>query len=566
MKVSHDIVIIGSGLAGLRSAIAAAEKDDKLSIAIVSKTYLIRCHSVCAEGGINTVLRETDAYDEHMRDTIKGSDFIADQPAVEFFVKEVPNEILRLDNWGCPWSREDNGKIAQRILGGHSSGRTVFAADRTGFHITHTLYERLLMYPNVEKYEEYFVTNLVVEDGVVNGISAINIKTGELVFFEAKAVILATGGAGRLYGFTSCSHIVTGDGMALAYRSGVPLKDMEFVQFHPTGLVPAGGVLISEACRGEGGYLKNKFGKRFMEKYAPEKMELAPRDIVSRAIWMEILEGRGFDSDYGPYVELDLTHLGEDKIKERLPMIRESAIKFAGVDPVEEPIPVRPTVHYFMGGIHTNMYSETTIKGLYSAGECACVSIHGANRLGGNALAECLVFGRFAGERSAEYALNTKERRISEEFKEKEEKRIYDEILGKSGDESPYTIKKELNETMEKYFWIFRTGDEMLDGIKKIRELRERYRNVEINDKSMIFNTDLISVFEIDYMLDLAEVVAIGALKRTESRGAHYRLDYPKRDDENWLKHTLAYYTPEGPKFDYIPVTITKWEPIERKY
>lgn len=566
MKVYHDIVVVGSGLAGLRAAIAAAEKNRNLSVAIVSKTYLIRCHSVCAEGGINTVLRETDEFDTHAWDTVKGSDFLADQDAVEFFVREVPTEILRLNSWGCPWSRDDSGKIAQRILGGHSSGRTVFAADRTGFHITHTLYERLLTYPNVDKYEEYFVTNLVVEDDTVKGIAAIELKTGELVFFEAKAVILATGGAGRLYGFTSCSHIVTGDGTALAYRAGVPLKDMEFVQFHPTGLVPAGGVLISEACRGEGGYLLNKNGERFMEKYAPEKMELAPRDIVARAIWTEILEGRGFDSDYGPYVALDLTHLGEDRIKERLPLIREASIKFAGIDPVEEPIPVRPTVHYFMGGIHTNSRSETPIKGLYAAGECACVSIHGANRLGGNALAECLVFGRVAGELAAEYALNAKQGKISAEFRQKEEKRIFDDLLGKSGDESPYQIKKELNETMENYFWIFREGDGMLKGVKKIQELKERYKNVEINDKSRDFNTDLTSAIEIGYMLDLAEVVAVGALKRQESRGAHYRLDYPKRDDENWLKHTLAYYTPEGPKFDYKPVSITKWEPVERKY
>ena len=566
MKVYHDIVVVGSGLAGLRAAIAAAEKNRNLSVAIVSKTYLIRCHSVCAEGGINTVLRETDEFDTHAWDTVKGSDFLADQDAVEFFVREVPTEILRLNSWGCPWSRDDSGKIAQRILGGHSSGRTVFAADRTGFHITHTLYERLLTYPNVDKYEEYFVTNLVVEDDTVKGIAAIELKTGELVFFEAKAVILATGGAGRLYGFTSCSHIVTGDGTVLAYRAGVPLKDMEFVQFHPTGLVPAGGVLISEACRGEGGYLLNKNGERFMEKYAPEKMELAPRDIVARAIWTEILEGRGFDSDYGPYVALDLTHLGEDRIKERLPLIREASIKFAGIDPVEEPIPVRPTVHYFMGGIHTNSRSETPIKGLYAAGECACVSIHGANRLGGNALAECLVFGRVAGELAAEYALNAKQGKISAEFRQKEEKRIFDDLLGKSGDESPYQIKKELNETMENYFWIFREGDGMLKGVKKIQELKERYKNVEINDKSRDFNTDLTSAIEIGYMLDLAEVVAIGALKRQESRGAHYRLDYPKRDDENWLKHTLAYYTPEGPKFDYKPVSITKWEPVERKY
>ena len=389
---------------------------------------------------------------------------------------------------------------------------------------------------------------------------------GELVFFEAKAVIIATGGAGRLYSFTSCSHIVTGDGMALAYKCGVPLKDMEFIQFHPTGLVPAGGILISEACRGEGGYLRNKDGERFMSKYAPEKMELAPRDVVARAMWREILEGRGFESEYGPYIALDLTHLGEEKINERLPMIREASIKFAGIDPVEEPIPVRPTVHYTMGGIHTNAFCETSIEGLYVAGETACVSIHGANRLGGNALAECLVFGRVAGERAAEYALKVGEKHIPSSFMKEEESRIYDGLLGKSGDESPYQLKKELNETMDKNLWIFRNENELKEAVKKIKELKERYGNIEIVDKSRGFNTDLVSTIEIGYMLDLAEVVAIGALLRTESRGAHYRLDYPERDDKNWLKHTLAYYTPDGPKFDYIPVKITKWQPVERKY
>ncbi len=566
MKVQYDIVIIGSGIAGLRAAIAAAEKSNKLSIAIVSKTYLLRCHSVCAEGGINTVLREGDSFDVHAWDTIKGSDFLADQDAVEFFVKEVPTEILRLDNWGCPWSRKEDGKIAQRTLGGHSTGRTVFAADRTGFHITHTLYERLLTYDNIERYDEYFVTDIIIEEDEVKGVAAIDLKTGELTFFKAKAVVIATGGAGRMYGFTSCSYTVTGDGIALAYYSGVPLKDMEFVQFHPTGLVPAGGVLISEACRGEGGYLLNKHGERFMKKYAPEKMELAPRDVVSRAIWTEILEGNGFDSENGPYVALDLRHLGEEKINERLPMIRETSIKFANIDPVEEPIPVRPTVHYIMGGIHVNRFCESPIRGLYAAGEAACVSIHGANRLGGNALAECLVFGRVAGERAAEYALNTGQKHISDSVAKSIESKIFDDLLGKSGDENPYKLRKELNETMDKYVGVFRDESGLKVAIKKIKELKERYRNVEIHDKSRSFNTNLVSTMETGFLIDLAEVVATAALLRTESRGAHYRIDYPKRDDVNWLKHTLAYYTPDGPRFDYIPVVITRWQPTERKY
>ena len=564
-RIQHDITIIGTGIAGMRAAIAAAEKSKDLSIALISKTYPIRCHSVCAEGGINVALRADDSFEAHAWDTVKGSDFLADQDAVEFFVREIPKEILRLDNWGCPWSRNADGKIAQRILGGHAVNRTVFAADRTGFHIVHTLYERSLRYPNIQKYNEFFVTSLIVENGEIKGLTAINLKNGELTLFKTKVVILATGGAGRIYAFTSCSHIVTGDGMALAYRAGVPLTDMEFIQFHPTGLVPAGGILISEACRGEGGYLLNKNGEKFMKRYAPDLMELAPRDIVSRAIMREILEGRGFEGEFGDYVLLDLTHLGENKIKERLPLIREASIKFAGIDPVSEPIPVRPTVHYTMGGVYARFggLTQTPVKGLFAAGEVACISIHGANRLGGNALAECLVFGKVAGERAAEYAgrrsmpLNLKAAYLEEE------KRL--SLFGE-GDESAYKIKKELNAAMERHFGVFREEKNMREGIKKIKELKDRYSKVSIEDKSKAFNTDLTFAIEVGYMLDLAEVVAIGALKRKESRGAHYRLDYPKRDDSNWLKHTLAYYTKGGPRFDYLPVTITKWEPVERKY
>jgi len=511
------------------------------------------------------VLREGDSFDLHAWDTVKGSDFLADQDAVEFFVREMPKEILRLDNWGCPWSRTEEGLIAQRAFGGHSFNRTIFAADRTGFHEVHTLYERMLMYPNVIRYDEYFLTSLVIEDNRIKGLTAIELRTGDLILFEAKAVILATGGAGRLYGFTTYSHTVTGDGMAVAYRAGVPLKDMEFVQFHPTGLVPS-GILMTEACRGEGGYLRNKNGERFMERYAAEKMELAPRDVVARAMWKEILEGRGIESEHGPYIALDLTHLGEEKINERLPLIRDAAIKFVGVDPVEEPIPVRPVSHYTMGGIHTNVNCESSVKGLYAAGEAGCVSIHGANRLGSNSTAECLVFGRVAGERAAEYALSVDYSHVSGEVYKEEESRIFDEILGRSGDENPYQLKKELNETMDKNLWIFRTEDELKEAVKKIKELKDRFNNIEVVDKSKGFNTDLVYAFEVGYMLDLAEIVAIGALNRTESRGAHYRLDYPNRDDEDWLKHTLAYYTPDGPRFEYIPVTITKWKPVERTY
>ena len=565
--IKHDIVIIGAGLAGLRAAIASAEKSRDVSIAIIAKTYPIRCHSVCAEGGTAAVLREDegDNFDLHAWDTIKGSDFLADQDAVEFFVREIPKEIFRLDNWGCPWSRREDGKIAQRAFGGMSFNRTVFAADRTGFHEVHTLYERCLMYPNITRYDEYFVTNIFIEDNSIKGISAINLRNGEMTFFNAKAVILATGGAGRLYGFTTYSHQVTGDGLAIAYRAGVALKDMEFVQFHPTGLIPS-GILMTEACRSEGGYLRNRDGERFMKRYAPEKMELAPRDVVSRAMWTEIIEGRGIDGPYGSYIALDLTHLGEEKINERLPLIREAARKFSGIDPVDEPIPVKPVAHYTMGGLHTNMFTETTVKGLYAAGEVSAVSIHGANRLGSNSTAECLVFGRVAGEKAVEYVQGKSFAEITKEERLAEEKRVFDEFLGRSGDENPYEIKKALNEVMDRYFWIFRNGDEMKEGIKRIQELKRKYENIEISDKSRGFNTQLIHAMEIGFMLDLAEVVAFGAYAREESRGAHYRLDYPKRDDERWLKHTLAHFTPKGPKLDYIPVTITKWQPVERKY
>jgi len=565
LKIEHDVLIVGTGIAGMRAAIAAAEKSSRLSIATLSKAYPIRCHSVCAEGGTAAVLREGDSFDLHAWDTVKGSDFLGDQDAIEFFVREVPKEILRLDDWGCPWSRNDDGTIAQRPFGGHSFNRASFAKDRTGFHEVHTLYEKMLTYENITRYSEFFVTSLVVENGGVKGVMAIELETGDLVAIEAKAVVFATGGAGRLYGFTTYGHQVTGDGLAIAYRAGIPLKDMEFFQFHPTGLIPS-GILMTEGCRGEGGYLLNRDGERFMKKYAAEKMELAPRDIVSRAMWTEIMEGRGLESEYGPYIALDLRHLGEEKINNRLPLIRDASIKFAGVDPVEEPIPVRPVAHYTMGGIHTNVNCETPVRGFYAAGECACVSIHGANRLGCNSTAECLVFGRVAGEKAAEYALNAGKNQISDRLIEKEESRIYDKLLGKSGDESVYRLKEELNGTMDKNMWIFREENGLKEAVKKIRELKERYKNIEINDKSKKFNTDLISAIEIGYMLDLAEVVAMGALLRRESRGAHYRLDYPKRDDNNWLKHTLAYYTPDGPKFDYIPVTITKWQPVERKY
>ncbi|MEM3464268.1 MAG: FAD-binding protein, partial [Candidatus Bathyarchaeia archaeon] len=450
-------------------------------------------------------------------------------------------------------------------FGGHTYPRACFAADMTGFHEMHTLYGKATTYDNVKFYDEWFVTSLIVEDDAVVGLTAIELKTGEMHAFKAKAVVMATGGHERIYEFTTFSHTTTGDGMAMAYRAGAPLEDMEFVQFHPTGLVPS-GVLITEGARGEGGYLYNALGERFMKRYAPEKMELAPRDVVSRAEQTEILEGRAFQGPYGPYIALDLRHLGEEKINERLPLIRDVAIKLAGVDPVKEPIPIRPAAHYSMGGIRANIRTETPIRGLYAAGECSCLSLHGANRLGTNSTAECLVFGAVAGEEAAKYAMSASFHEFPEGKALAEEKRVFDGILGSEGSERVPQLRDEMRRLMNTKVWIFRTGEELKSALKEIRALKERFKHIKVEDKGKTFNTGLTAALQLDFMLDLAEVTIISALARTESRGAHSRLDYPNRDDEKWLVHTLAYYTVDGPRLDYIPVTITKWQPAARKY
>ena len=563
--LTHDIVIVGAGIAGLRAAIAAAETSDKLDIAVVSKVYSVRSHSVCAQGGTAAVMREGDSYDLHAWDTVKGADFLADQDVVEFFVRKAPEEIVLLEHWGCPWSRTEDGKINQRPFGGHSFPRACFAADMTGFHEMHTLYGKAKEFDNITFHDEWFVTSLIIEGGAVAGLTAIQLKTGKMHGIRAKAVVMATGGYARIYEFTTFSHTATGDGMAMAYRAGVPLKDMEFIQFHPTGLVPS-GILITGGARGEGGYLINAKGERFMKRYAPEKMELAPRDIVSRAETTEIMEGRGIEGPYGPYIALDLRHLGEEKINERLPLIRDVAIKLSGVDPVEEPIPIRPAAHYSMGGIHANIRTETPVAGLYAAGECACHNVHGANRLGTNSTSDCLVFGAVAGEQAAKHALSNGFRELSQDKLLAEEKRVFDEILGSEGDERVPVIRAEMRRVMSENVWVFRTGDKLQTALKEIRALKQRFKNIRVEDKGKPFNTGLVEALQLDFTLDLAEVTIASALARTESRGAHTRRDYPKRDDENWLKHTLAYYTREGPRLEYIPVTITKWHPTARKY
>jgi succinate dehydrogenase / fumarate reductase flavoprotein subunit len=564
-RLTHDVVIVGAGLAGLRAAVAAAEFSSKIDVAVISKVYPVRSHSVCAQGGTAAVLREGDSYDLHAWDTVKGSDFLADQDVVEFFVKQAPREIVTLEHWGCPWSRTDDGKINQRPFGGHSFPRACFAADMTGFHEMHTLYGKATTYSNITFYDEWFVTSLIVEDKIAAGLTAINLKTGKMNAFRTKAIIMATGGYARIYEFTTFSHTATGDGMAIAYRAGVPLKDMEFIQFHPTGLVPS-GILITGGARGEGGYLINAKGERFMKRYAPEKMELAPRDIVSRAETTEIQEGRGLEGPYGPYIALDLRHLGEEKINERLPLIRDVAIKLSGVDPVKEPIPIRPAAHYSMGGIHANIRTETPVSGFYAAGECSCLNVHGANRLGTNSTTDCLVFGAVAGEEAAKYALSNGFREISREKILAEERRVFDEILGSEGDERVPAIRDEMRRIMSEKVWIYRRGDELESALKELRRLKERFKKIRVEDKGRTFNTGLVAALQLDFTLDLAEVTIASALARTESRGAHSRSDYPKRDDENWLKHTLAYYTREGPRLEYIPVTITRWPPAARAY
>jgi succinate dehydrogenase / fumarate reductase flavoprotein subunit len=563
-KHSHDVIIVGAGLAGLRAAVAAAETSSELDIAVLSKHHPLRSHSVCAQGGTGAVMREKDSLDLHAFDTVKGADYLADQDVAQLFVERAPKEIVLIEHWGCPWSRTSDGKIDQRAFGGHSFARACFAADMTGFLEMQAIYGKAVSYKNVRFYDEWFVTSLIVEGGTAKGLTAIEMATGEMHVFAARSIIMATGGHERIYEFTTFSHTTTGDGMAMAYRAGAPLEDMEFVQFHPTGLVPP-GVLITEGARGEGGYLLNANGERFMKRYAPEKMELAPRDVVSRAEQTEILEGRGLQGPFGPYIALDLRHLGEEKINERLPLIKDVAIKLGGVDPVKETIPIRPAAHYSMGGIRANIKTETPISGLYAAGECSCISVHGANRLGTNSTAECLVFGAIAGEQAAKHALSSGLHEIGQEKLSMEENRV-SAIAASEGDEKVSKIRDEMRRIMNEKVWIYRRGDQLEAALKEIGALKKRFRKIRVDDKGKSFNTALLNALQLDFMLDLTEVTIVSALARKESRGAHSRTDYPKRDDQNWLKHTFAYCTADGPRLEYGPVTITKWQPAARTY
>jgi len=562
----HDIVVVGGGLASMRAAVEAGRYAD---VAIVSQTHPLRSHSGAAQGGINAPLAnhpksKDDNPEKHAFDTTKGSDYLADQDAVEIFTRDAPERIYELEHWGCPFSRFEDGRIAQRPFGGAGYPRTCYAADRTGHVILHTLFEQCVK-NNVKLYLDRQVIDLAVEDGHVKGALAVNLLEGALEGYQAKAVIFGTGGLGRLYARTTNGLTTTGLGMAIAYWNNIPLKDMEFVQFHPTGLFGA-NVLMTEGARGEGGTLLNNQGERFMKKYAPEKMELGPRDIVARSIWTEIEEGRGFE---GGYVQLDLRHLGKEKILERLPSIREIAMDFAGVDPIEEPVPIVPTQHYIMGGIDTNKDSATILPGMYAAGECACVSVHGANRLGGNSLLGTIVFGQRSGKAASAYANSLGDipdatglfEGVAQKWNDK-----FDGWFSNENGENPMDIRIELGEIMEKAAFIFRNEKDMSEALPKIKALRKRFKNISLKTRTKKYNIRLIRTIDLEGMLDLGEVIVAGALARKESRGSHYRRDHKKRDDENWLKHTMALPSADGVKLSYKPVTITKWQPMERKY
>ena len=568
--ITHDVLIFGTGLAGLRAAAEIARKSkDTINMGLVSKVQIQRPHSVCAEGGSAAVLREDegDSLDLHAWDTIKGSDFLADQDVVDRFVEMAPKEIKLLDHWGIPWSRFPDGRIQQRPFGGHSFNRCTMAQDKTGFFEVQTLYDTLLQYRNFSRYDEFFATSIIEENGEFSALTGINMASGKFVVLRAKALLIATGGLGTLYGFTTYSQTVSGDGQAIAFRAGLHLEDPEFLQFHPTGLVPS-GILMTEACRGEGGYLRNAKGERLMEKYAPAKMELAPRDIVSRSEMTEILEGRGFADPGGlDYVHLDLTHLGADKINHRLPLIREVCMKFIALDPILEPIPVRPVAHYSMGGVEGDINGATSMRGVWVAGEVACHSLHGGNRLGANSTSECLVWGGITGNEIFNYLKSGPALpRLSQDRVDAEANRIYVDLLWNKGDENQYEIKRELREAMDRYVGVFRTGEKLAEGLKKVRELKARFSKITIADKNLVYNTNLINALEIENLLDLAEALVLAALMREESRGGHSRTDFKTRDDEKWLKHTLVSYSKEGPKLSYKPVTITKWKPVERTY
>jgi fumarate reductase flavoprotein subunit len=579
-SIHADIVIVGAGGAGLRAAIAIAEADPSLDVALISKVYPMRSHTCAAEGGAAGVKGADDSLEMHFNDTVSGGDWLCDQEVVEHFVSQAPLELVQLEHWGCPWSREDDGSVAVRPFGGMKKKRTWYAADKSGFHILHTLFQTSLQFPSIRRFDEYFALELLHKDGICRGVVAMEMRSGRFFRFQAPSVILATGGAGQVFPFTTNGAIKTGDGMAMAYRAGVPLKDMEFVQYHPTGL-PGTGILLTEGCRGEGGILVNKDGYRYLQDYGmgPETpigepvlktMELGPRDRLSQAFWHEHKKGNTVETPWGYCVLLDMRHLGEKKINERLPLVRELAASYVGHDPVTDPVPVRPVIHFMMGGIDTNINGESQMPGLFAIGETSCSGLHGANRLGSNSLTELLVAGKRAAQRAVSYARETGNNGEDPAIASQAENVVAGvrELLTRSGGgETIAGVRREMRETLEEGAGIYREEDSTRSACEKIAELNERYRGIEVNDKSNVFNTDLQQALELRNLLDIAETVTEASLERRESRGAHQRLDYTERDDENFLRHSLAYQRRgERPRIEWLDVTITRSKPGVRDY
>jgi len=567
-SLDYDLIIVGSGLAGLRGAIQAARRNSKIRIGVISKVQVMRSHSVSAEGGTAAVLfpEDGDSLESHIYDTVKGSDFLADQDAAERLCKEMPDEIYQLEHWGMPWSRREDGKLGQRAFGGYSFPRATYASDKVGFFEMQTLYDTCQKFDNIEFLNEWFVTSIIHNEKKFAGITAIELSNGNFHVIKGKALIIATGGAGRIYSFSTYGYSSTPDGIDMAYRAGLALKDMEFVQFHPTGIMPS-GILITEGARGEGAYLLNKDGDRFMKKYASKLMELAPRDIVSRSIMTEIKEGRGFKHETGvDCMNLDLRHVGDKIIKQKLGGIREISLKFSGVDPAKDLLDIRPVCHYMMGGIHTDINGASELQGVWAAGEAACVSIHGSNRLGANSTSECLVWGKITGDEAVNYIeKGSSVASFPTDLVNAEEKRIYDGIFRGRGQANPYEVRQKLTDTLNDKAYVYRNQTDLLEGLKKVRELKTMTWK-HVDDQAKEYNTNFSNVMELDSMFRVAETVLIGAINRKESRGSHARTDFPKRNDKKFLHHTLAYYDPEEPIMKKHPVTITNYKPVERKY
>ncbi|HEY9695299.1 MAG TPA: succinate dehydrogenase/fumarate reductase flavoprotein subunit [Oculatellaceae cyanobacterium] len=574
--LEHDVIIVGGGLAGCRAALEIARTYPSADIALVAKTHPIRSHSVAAQGGMAATLKNVDAEDSweaHAFDTVKGSDYLADQDAVEILTKEAADVVIDLEHMGVLFSRLPDGRIAQRAFGGHSHRRTCYAADKTGHAILHELVNNL-RHNGVHIYDEWYVMQLILEDAQAKGIVMYNIHNGNLEVVRAKAVMFATGGYGRVYNTTSNDYASTGDGLAMSAIAGVPLEDMEFVQFHPTGLYPV-GVLISEAVRGEGAYLINSDGDRFMAKYAPSRMELAPRDITSRSIALEIAAGRGIHPDGsagGAFVYLDLRHMGREKIMSRVPFAWEEAHRLVGIDAVNQPMPVRPTIHYSMGGIPTNTDGqvrsspENLIDAFFAAGEAACVSVHGANRLGSNSLLECVVYGKRTGEAIAQFIQNRKLPQIDEQKYIKAAQQQIQSLLAQPGTIRINQLRQTFQDTMTQFCGVFRTDELMREGLEKLQQLQQQYQQIYLDDKGQLWNTEIIEALELRSLMIVGQMILTSALNRQESRGAHYRTDYDQRDDTNFMKHTLAYYSPAGIDLNYLPVKVSMFQPQERKY